>query len=289
MPKLSNIKLYLSLVAFVSLSIFGTMEAYGQESTEEVAAKTEEASTDTEQAAEEKSDLLSGIVAYNEIFKVEIDLPAEMEQFRERMDDTRTTSIVVMFNEDATLSQVANERPVEEPKAAPNDRRNRRWKVYQPKNKHITFVDLNTEETTLQREFFDRTFLVEGGEKLKWKLKDEMSEFLGYTCMRAEAMIDSSLVEAWFTPEIPIPAGPDNFYGLPGLILVLTTDNGNHSYVATDVSLRTIDSELMVAPTEGKKMKQKDFDKMVEEKTAEMEAQMKQWRSRMGRGRRGRR
>ncbi len=230
-----------------------------------------------------EADIYSGFVAYDEIQKYEIDLPPQMEQFRERMDNTRNSAILVIFNEGATLSQPAPELKKEEERVAPNDRRNRRWKMFQDKNTHLTFVDLNSEKVTLQREFFDRTFLIEGAEKPKWKIMDEMSVFLGYTCMRATAMMDSSLVEAWFTPEIPVPAGPDDYYGLPGLILVLTADEGRHSYVATDVSLRAIDPKIMVAPTEGKKMKLEEYEKMVKEKTEEREKTM---RSRFGRRRR---
>ena len=124
-----------------------------------------------------------------------------------------------------------------------------------------------------RREFLDRTFLVEGAERPNWKLTDDVSEFLGYMCNRAVATIDTTLVEAWFTPEIPVPAGPDDYYGLPGLILVVTTDNGNRSYVATEVSLRPVSAESIAAPTEGRKVTQEEFDKIVAEKRKEMRAQ----------------
>ena len=41
----------------------------------------------------------------------------------------------------------------------------------------------------------------------------------GYKCIKAEAVFRGSKIEAYFTKDIPIDAGPFKFYGLPGLIL----------------------------------------------------------------------
>ncbi|NNE34401.1 MAG: GLPGLI family protein, partial [Rhodothermales bacterium] len=170
-------------------------------------------------------------------------------------------------------SQPAPEVEEERPQAAPNDRRNRRFRRFQERENNSTFVDFDTEEAIQRREFLDRVFLIDGAPKPEWRLTSDESEFLGYLSHRAVATVDSTLVEAWFTTEIPVPAGPDDFYGLPGLILVLTTDEGNRSYVATDVSLRQVDPGLIVAPTDGKKVTRQEYDRIVEEKRAEMQTQ----------------
>lgn len=65
-----------------------------------------------------------------------------------------------------------------------------------------------------------------------WKLHNETKEIDGYTCYKAT--IDyvhfyterKFTIEAWYTPEIPIPYGPIGFGGLPGLVLQL-----KHSHV----------------------------------------------------------
>ena len=224
-------------------------------------------------AAADDEPALSGTVVYAEQTKFNVNLPPQMQRFRERMDDTRDATVVLIFNESSSLSQLAPEPEEETPQAAPNDRRNRRFQMFRQRENNATFVDFDNNVAIQRREFLDRTFLVEGAERPNWKLTDDVSEFLGYMCNRAVATIDTTLVEAWFTPEIPVPAGPDDYYGLPGLILVVTTDNGNRSYVATEVSLRPVSAESIAAPTEGRKVTQEEFDKIVAEKRKEMRAQ----------------
>lgn len=224
----------------------------------------------------------AGSVVYEETVKFDFELPPQMQRFRERLDDTRSAAVVVIFNESASLSQLAPEpeQPEEEQEAGVG-RRNRRFRMFGDRENNATFVNFDTEEAIQRREFLDRTFLVEGAPKPEWKLTTDVSEFLGYMCHRAIATVDSTLVEAWFTTEIPVPAGPDDFFGLPGLILVLTTDDGNHSYVARDVSLRPVDPEIIKAPTEGRRVTREEFDKIVEEKRKEMEQQRQGNRGRM--------
>ncbi len=224
----------------------------------------------------------AGSVIYEETVKFDFDLPPQMQRFRERLDDTRSASVVLIFNETASLSQLAPEpeQPQEEQEVGVG-RRNRRFRMFGDRENNATFVNFDTEEAIQRREFLDRTFLVEGAPKPEWKLTTDVSEFLGYMCHRAIATVDSALVEAWFTTEIPVPAGPDDYFGLPGLILVLTTDDGNRSYVARDVSLRAVDPEIIAAPTEGRRVTREEFDKIVDEKRKEMEQQRQGNRGRM--------
>lgn len=216
----------------------------------------------------------AGTVVYEETVKFNVNLPPRMQRFRDRMDDTRSSNVVLIFSESSSLSQPAPEPEVEQPQAAPNDRRsrNRRFRIFSERENNATFIDFDNEQAIQRREFLERTFLVEGAPKPDWKLTDDVSEFLGFMCNRAIATVDTTLVEAWFTTEIPVPAGPDDYYGLPGLILVLTTDNGNRSYVATDVSLRAVDPAIITAPTEGKRVTRDEFDAIVAEKRKELEA-----------------
>jgi GLPGLI family protein len=119
-----------------------------------------------------------------------------------------------------------------------------------------------------------RTFLIKDEQpSLAWKLTGEQSEFDGYVVHRATAVRDSSNIEAWFAPEIPVAVGPGPFGGLPGAILVLTIDEGKTTFTATEVLMGTLGEEGIIEPDEGREVTQEEFDEIMEEKRKELEAQ----------------
>ena len=87
--------------------------------------------------------------------------------------------------------------------------------------------------------------------------------------MKATAVptMDTVSVEAWFAPEIPAPFGPDNYGGLPGLILMLSIDDGSKLYEATSI---TLDTEIEITvPEKGRPVTQEEFEKIVQERLEE--------------------
>lgn len=73
-------------------------------------------------------------------------------------------------------------------------------------------------------------------ENIAWTLvEDSTKNMLGYDCIMATADYHGRKWTAWFTPEIPVQAGPWKLAGLPGLILEADADNGVYTFVATGV------------------------------------------------------
>lgn len=73
-------------------------------------------------------------------------------------------------------------------------------------------------------------------ETIEWTLvEDSTKNVLGYDCVMATAYYHGRSWVAWFTPEIPVSAGPWKLAGLPGLILEADADNGVYSFVATGI------------------------------------------------------
>lgn len=65
-----------------------------------------------------------------------------------------------------------------------------------------------------------RGFLVEDNQlKYTWNITSETKKIQNYTCYKAATSFRGNNFEAWFTPDIPINAGPWKLYGLPGLIV----------------------------------------------------------------------
>ena len=66
---------------------------------------------------------------------------------------------------------------------------------------------------------------------IKWNLKHKETKKIGkYLCKKATAVFRGTDVEAYYTTEIPISAGPFKFKGLPGLILEAKTSGVNKKY-----------------------------------------------------------
>jgi len=140
------------------------------------------------------------------------------------------------------------------------------------------FTNLTDGSYVEVREFLGRTFRIpEARPAFAWKLTGEAASFLGYPVYQAIAKQDSTTIEAWFTPDIPVSAGPAQYGGLPGLILTLAVDSNRVVYTATAVDTTAAVGKV-TAPSDGSKVTRAEYDKIVAEKQAEMA------KSRRGRG-----
>ena len=81
-------------------------------------------------------------------------------------------------------------------------------------------------------------------------------------------------ITAWYSPEIPINQGPENYWGLPGLILEV--NNGTTVLLCSKVVLNPKEKAEIKAPTTGKKVTQAEFDEIVIKKAKEMQEMYQQ-------------
>ena len=75
-------------------------------------------------------------------------------------------------------------------------------------------------------------------------------------------------VSVWFTPDIPISAGPDNYFGLPGLVLMV--QDNNKALVCTEVQMNPKDKIKLIPPKKGDEVTWKEFNEIREKKGKEM-------------------
>lgn len=162
---------------------------------------------------------------------------------------------------------------------------------------------------TVDKEFMGKEFLVKDSlPQLEWKMEGETKQIGGYTCYKATAMkpvskssikdfrlkeeskdkkdekkesekstnfMDSFevpkeiLITAWYAPEIPINQGPDNYWGLPGLILEV--NDGKTVLLCSKVVMNTKDKTEIKAPKGGKPISQKEFDEVMLKKMEELQ------------------
>lgn len=76
------------------------------------------------------------------------------------------------------------------------------------------------------------------------------------------------IITAWYTPEIPVNQGPENYWGLPGLILEV--NDGRTTILCSKIVLNAKDKAEIKAPKKGKIISQKDYDETVIKKMEEL-------------------
>jgi len=74
-------------------------------------------------------------------------------------------------------------------------------------------------------------------------------------------------ITAWYSPEIPINQGPENYWGLPGLILEV--NDGKTIILCSKIVLNSKEKAEIKEPTTGKVISQKEYDETVVKKMEE--------------------
>ena len=110
---------------------------------------------------------------------------------------------------------------------------------------------------------------------LPWKIKSEIKEVAGHLCMLATTYdsLRNYAIEAWFTTDIPMNIGPEEFMGLPGAILEVNINEGVVVITATSVKP---DANQALPPlpkkVKGKRYTRADFQAAVLKYVKDMEA-----------------
>lgn len=75
-------------------------------------------------------------------------------------------------------------------------------------------------------------------------------------------------ITAWYAPEIPVNQGPENYWGLPGLILEVS--DGKTTILCSKIVLNSKEKVEIKPATKGKEVTQKEYDEIVKNKMEEM-------------------
>lgn len=168
------------------------------------------------------------------------------------------------------------------------------------------YKNVKEKSYTVDKEFMGKEFLVKDSlPNLQWKMEGETRVIGGYNCFKATAvrvasktdfrnfkpkkedavatkpedaakktslldaldMPKETIITAWYTPEIPVNQGPENYWGLPGLILEV--NDGKTVILCSKVVLNPKVKTEIKASTKGKVTTQKEFDETVLKKMEE--------------------
>jgi GLPGLI family protein len=108
-----------------------------------------------------------------------------------------------------------------------------------PIESNYVLQDFNSGMTSMLRNVFESEYnLIDSLKKFEWKITGEVREIAGFECKKAITKIcDSVVVVAFYTDQIPVKGGPENFNGLPGMILGLAIPRLASTWFATKLDL----------------------------------------------------
>ena len=218
----------------------------------------------------------SGEIVYLDKINIHKNLPPEMEAMKERIPEFRESKKLLLFNSQEALYKAKPQTEADKQKQQEfrgegrRGRRGGRFGGRRGNNQYYTSIADGLSVDS--RNLFGKDFLIEGERSpLKWKITGEQKQVGSYLCQKATFQASTQNIVAWFTPMIPVPAGPDSYNGLPGLILHMDFDEGSRQITATDIQLKELQADLITRPSKGEKISEEDFDKLREEKLKEME------------------
>ena len=162
----------------------------------------------------------------------------------------------------------------------------------------IYYKDLQEKTYRNQTEIQGKVFLIKDDlPTYDWKMSTETKNIGMYTCykatyskeveqkqvtfingeMKEEVVKETIVTTAWYTLQVPVSNGPDNYQGLPGLILEI--NDGKNLIVCTEISMNPSKSIKIEAPKKGKVVSQEKYDEIQNKKSKEM---MEKFKSRRG-------
>ena len=135
------------------------------------------------------------------------------------------------------------------------------------KQEYVIFRDFEKETKTEIIEMLGKTYLIEDSLKApKWKVMNQIKDINGHVCMLAvtEDTIKRQKIEAWFAHDLPVSAGPGQYFGLPGLIMELDVNKGDLVITATKVEMKPVGEEInLPKKMKGKKLTSKEYDRLL--------------------------
>ena len=204
-------------------------------------------------------------VLYGHYFVFQEMVSADLGQEFEPPPTHRTVSRTLLFDTNASLMY-----PTDRPHVEPEDRKASEG------DEHIdtTFVHFDDDTYSESRAINAEIYIVyDEVPSIPWRLNSEERVYLGLRVMKATAVTESSTIEAWFTPQIPIPAGPGLFGGLPGLILMVTNPETGEVYAAESLSQDTL-ARAITPPARGDQVSNEQYQRI---KAASIAKDRREW------------
>ena len=215
---------------------------------------------------------------------------AQKKQIAARMKNRLEKGYVLSFNKEESLF-------IEEDQLDAISGATDSWGKNFAPGKQYKNVKSNTQ--LQEQEFYGKKFLVNDVlQTIDWKLEPDTKNIGNYTCFKATASIPTdqltwysfswdnlkeaddtetdstqpedvkmTLVEAWYTPQVPVRHGPLEYWGLPGLILEVSADNT--TMLCSKLVLNPDEVVEIEAPSKGKEVTKLEYRTIINNKMVE--------------------
>ena len=212
---------------------------------------------------------------------------AEKKQIQNRLKNRLEKTYVLTFNKEESIFK--EEEKVDAISGATDSWGSNFARGEQYKN-------INTLELVQAQEFYGKRFLVKDAlQQIEWNMGSESKQIGEYICFKATALIPTkelnwydfswsdlaqsntdgeepdvklTQVEAWYTLQIPLKHGPAEYWGLPGLILEVSS--GNTTILCSEIVINSKERVSLEAPDKGKEINKTDYRSTVQGKMLEM-------------------
>ena len=203
---------------------------------------------------------LEGKITYEQKVDLHRRIPETDQQTRAMVPPTRTSKFELQFADNQSIYKAVEEEPdMTEPPhgggvviriggAAENE----------------YYKNFTTRKVVEKRELLQDTYLLQDSlPAFNWKLENgETKTIAGFTCKKATGKTERGTeVIAWYAEDIPVASGPEQFCGLPGIILALDANKGEIVFTAVSVDKKA-DRKGLKAPVQGKKVTGAEFAKI---------------------------
>jgi GLPGLI family protein len=223
---------------------------------------------------------------------------AQKKQMKERLKSQLEKTFILTFNKEESLFY--EDEQLDAMSGATNS-----WGKNFAAGESYKNVKTNTQ--IQDQEFYGKQFLVKDKlQDIQWTMGKESRQIGNYMCFKATAIIPTeeltwytfswnelrneerdkkiadslraigeepkeeipmTMVEAWYTPQIPVSHGPLEYWGLPGLILEVSA--GNTTMLCSKITLNPEQKIKIEAPSKGKEITKKEYKKTIISKMQE--------------------
>ncbi len=141
-------------------------------------------------------------------------------------------------------------------------------------NNNTTFINFDSRSSVKNRQVSKKDYCVtDSVARVMWTLNSDTMTIENLLCQKATGLFNGKLFTVWFAPSIPFAAGPLNMHGLPGIIVLATSEDKQVRYRLTNLNYPLLKPVEFYICNSKNKISGMEFAKIQAENQANFKAQ----------------